>query len=155
VIAPQSRPASSAFFLSEPTGREIEATGTKIDIGVKPPLGFIAFSGTLDMSKDALAKMVSQLARDLQKEDNVGARLGFDKIFSCGVNGRGREPKGLKYVVLQKNCHGGHLKLKDRLSHQGSPRRNSRQTSYVLRRNIRSLVESSSARIQVQSEHPR
>jgi hypothetical protein len=32
----------------------------KVDIGVKTPLGFIAFSGTLDMSEDTLTKVVSQ-----------------------------------------------------------------------------------------------
>jgi hypothetical protein len=31
----------------------------KVDIGVKTPLGFIALPGTLDMSKDALTKVVS------------------------------------------------------------------------------------------------
>jgi hypothetical protein len=79
----------------------------KVDVGVKTPLGFIAFPGTLDMSKDTLAKMVSQeICRRKITVLLVGVSIEYSPVWRTA--GVATHKVINTIVVLQKNRYGGY-----------------------------------------------
>jgi hypothetical protein len=90
-------PLSLSFRARPPaTGREIEVSD---HVGVKAPLGFVvAFSGAFDVSKDALAEVVSQEVRG--REITLGHIRISIECFSVGCTVGVANHKVINTVVV-------------------------------------------------------